>query len=135
MTEINRQQRRHPAKARPVAAPGPAQTGSFHRQLQQPELVGDITASEANEIRTINSLIKHWDEEFENARKTRAAVGLYRQSILDKVISERNLDKRNVYNIDDESGRILMTHEFIEEAPGVLEVVPDEGGSDEEVKE
>lgn len=130
MTEMNRQQRRQgkrPESVQPAQLP---ETGDVRRQLAQPVRVGELTVSDANEIRTVNALLKKWDEDLEHARKTRAVVAMYRQQMLDKLITERNLDKRNVYSLDDESGLIVQTHEFVDPAPGVLEVVstePEEG--------
>jgi hypothetical protein len=140
MTDMGNRQQRRSRRARPRAVPRamtpmPAAMGDVRRQLPEPVHVGDLTAAEAAEIRAVNALVKTWDEELERLRKTNTAVRLYRESILDKVIESRGLDKRNAYNLDDETGGIRMTHEVVEPEPGVLEIMPEEAPADEPAAE
>jgi hypothetical protein len=87
--------------------------GTLHRQLQQPQMVGEITAAEANEIKALNALLTAVTAEADRARQVVTVTVQYRLSFLKRLLEARQLPPDDLYTISDDTGRISRTHELM----------------------
>jgi hypothetical protein len=100
----------------------PPDMGRFHRQLPERMLVGEISAAEAREIKTLNDLVTETQKDLQHAQRVAQVVQMHRLTFLRSLIEQRGLDAADLYNIDDDSGSIWRTHELV---TPLLEAVPD----------
>jgi hypothetical protein len=98
-----------------------AAVGSFHRQLRQPEQVGEISAAEAREIKVLNELLKKLEDETKQAQQVLVVTTNYRLQYLQGLIKARNLAADDLYNINDDTGLIFRTHELAQPEEAVEE--------------
>jgi len=112
--------------ARKMAPEKPApqpNMGAFHRQLEEPEVVGEISAAEAKEIKTLNELQERLTKDAQHAQRVMQVAAMHRMEFLRNLISQRGLALEDLYNVDDDTGQIKRTHELVKPQ---LEVVEDE---------
>ena len=100
------------------------ESGTAARLLPQPQRVGEISAAEAQEIKTINALIAAIEADAVKASQLHRMARNNLQQYLKQLLEDRGLDTGDTYNIDDESGVIMRTHERV--APAGVEVLEGE---------
>jgi len=98
--------------------------GTFHRKLERPALVGEISAAEASEVKTVNALLGALKADAEKARQVVAVTEQYRLQFLRGLLETRGLPPADLYSISDDTGQITKTHELVK--PEILQ-----GGSEE----
>lgn len=89
-------------------------TGSFVERLDQPEVVGELTASEAQEIRARNELLKQLEVDVVKFQRLLAVARNEKNQFIRNVVVTRGFDLRHEYNVDDESGIISMVGRRVE---------------------
>jgi hypothetical protein len=83
--------------------------------LERSVSVGEISASEAGEIRALNGLIADADRELKRWQQLAVVIRSQRAQLLSRVVESKGLDMRNIYNVNDESGVIVQTHQYVVE--------------------
>jgi hypothetical protein len=106
---------------RPVPVPD---MGTFHRQLEEPEVVGEISAAEAKEIKTLNDLQERLVKDAQHAQRVMQVAGMHRMEFLRNLITQRGLPIDDLYNVDDDTGQIKRTHELVKPQREVVEDEP-----------
>lgn len=93
--------------------------------LERPRQVGEISGPQAVEIRALNELVSDAEKEFVRWQRFVTVARNQRVQFLKRIVEEKGLDMRNVYSVNDESGVIVQTHQYVEPEP------PDEGTPDD----
>lgn len=99
---------------RPEVVPMQESTGSFVERLNKPEVVGELTAGEAQEIRARNDLLKLVEADVLKSQRLLAVARNEKNQFIRNVVVTRGLDLRHEYNVDDDSGLVYLVARRIE---------------------
>jgi hypothetical protein len=94
------------------------------RQLPQPVPVGEITLSEAREIKALNELQVMLQADAAKASRVVKVAHAHRREFMKGILYSRDLDTSDIYTIDDEAGVISKTHERADVDPAEPGAVP-----------
>ncbi len=111
MTPINRQERRAAARAKTPAS----QIPMVYRQINPPEVVGELKVAEATEMKNLNKLVDRAAEDAQHAARMHAIAQGHLTLFVRELVTGRGFDIKTAnFSVDPDSGQILKTGESVQ---------------------